>query len=234
MKTQTDTKPTGSDTHALLLEVLYKGTRQLAEHAEELDGTVIPPVWVVIARDQERKGAGLKLGHITTAPAWVTGEGDGFLELLITGEGLNRGGRSVFGTLAHEMAHAYNIANKIKDTDSNGRHNKKFKTTAEDVFGLSITEERSIGWSVTEVPDTTAELWAELIAEIDEAITAVAGGLKSAPKPKKRNKNLLKATCECGKVIRASRTVLEECEPMCKVCDSVFKAEETEEEEGED
>jgi hypothetical protein len=232
MKTETTTNPTGSDTHALLLEVLYKGTRQLAEHAEALDGTNIPPVWVVIARDTERKGAGLKLGHITTAPAWVTGEGEGFLELLITGEGLNRGGRSVFGTLAHEMAHAYNIAKGIKDTDSNGRHNKKFKDTAERVFGLVITEAPSIGWSATEVPDTTAELWADLIAEIDEAITAVAGGLKSAPKPKKRNKNLLKATCECGKVIRVSRTNLEYVGD-CRACETPFTAEETEE-EGED
>lgn len=217
-----------------LIDTLTEGTRQLAEHAEEMDGTKIPKVWVVVARDEERKGGGLKLGHITTAPAWQTGEGEGFLELLITGQGLARGGREVFGTLAHEMSHAYNIAKGIKDTDSNGRHNKKFKDTAEKVFGLSIENHKSIGWSVTTVPDTTAELWAGLIADIDEAITAVAGGLKTAPKTKKRNKNLLKAVCECGKVIRASRTVLEECEPMCKVCDSVFKAEEETDEEGED
>lgn len=216
-----------------LIETLTEGARQLAEHAEELDGTVIPRVLVTVARDEERKGGGLKLGHITTMPAWESTEGEGFLELLITGQGLTRGGRAVFGTLAHEMSHAYNIAKGIKDTDTNGRHNKKFKDTAENVFGLVISNHKSIGWSLTEVPDTTAELWAGLIAEIDDAITAVAGGLKSAPKPKKRNKNLLKAVCECGKVIRASRTVLEECEPLCKVCDTVFKAE-GEEEEGED
>jgi hypothetical protein len=216
-----------------LIDTLTEGTRQLAEHAEGLDGTVIPRVLVTVARDEERKGSGLKLGHITTMPAWESTEGEGFLELLITGQGLTRGGRAVFGTLAHEMAHAYNIAKGIKDTDSNGRHNKRFKDTAEQVFGLEISNHKSIGWSLTEVPDTTATLWAELIAEIDEAITAVAGGLKTAPKPKKRNKNLLKATCECGKVIRASRTVLDECEPMCKVCETVFKAEESEE-EGED
>jgi hypothetical protein len=216
-----------------LIDTLTEGVGHLARHAEELDGTILPRVLVAVARDEERKGGGLKLGHITTMPAWESTEGEGFLELLITGQGLTRGGRAVFGTLAHEMAHAYNIARGIKDTDTNGRHNKKFKETAERVFGLEISNHKSIGWSVTEVPEETANYWHGLIADIDEAITAVAGGLKSAPKPKKRNKNLLKAVCECGKVIRASRTVLEECEPMCKVCDSVFKAEEeTEEEEG--
>lgn len=212
-----------------LIDTLTEGVRQLAEHAHDFDGTQLPRVLVTVARDTNRKGAGLKLGHITTVPAWESNDGEGFLELLITGEGLRRGGRAVFGTLAHEMAHGYNIARGINDVDSNGRHNKKFKATAEEVFGLSISYDKSLGFSPTEVPDETAELWAELIAQIDEAITAVAGGLKTAPKTKKRNKNLLKAVCDCGKVIRASRSVLEECEPMCKVCGETFKAEETEE-----
>jgi hypothetical protein len=223
MKTETTTEAQESVTLSRLIETLTEGARQLAGHAEELDGTVLPRVLVTVARDEK------KYGHITTMPAWESNEGEGFLELMITGEGLKRGGRAVFGTLAHEMAHAYNIARNVKDTDTNGRHNMKFKATAERVYGLEISNHKSIGWSVTEVPDATAELWADLIAEIDDAITAVAGGLKTAPKPKKRNKNLLKATCECGKVIRASRTVLDECEPMCKVCEAPFKAEEEEE-----
>ena len=230
--TDTTTKATESVTLSRLIDTLTEGVGHLARHAEELDGTVLPRVLVAVARDEERKGGGLKLGHITTMPAWESTEGEGFLELLITGQGLTRGGRSVFGTLAHEMAHAYNIARGIKDTDSNGRHNKKFKDTAERVFGLSISNHKSIGWSVTEVPEETANYWHGLIADIDEAITAVAGGLKSAPKPKKRNKNLLKATCECGKVIRVSRTNLEFVGD-CRACETPFTAEETEE-EGED
>jgi hypothetical protein len=223
----TPTEATESVTLSRLIDTLTEGVGHLARHAEALDGTVLPRVLVTVARDEK------KYGHITTMPAWESNEGEGFLELMITGEGLKRGGRAVFGTLAHEMAHAYNIARGIKDTDTNGRHNMKFKATAERVYGLEISNHKSIGWSVTEVPEETANYWHGLIADIDEAITAVAGGLKSAPKPKKRNKNLLKATCECGKVIRASRTVLDECEPMCKVCEAPFKAEESEE-EGED
>lgn len=230
MKTATTTEATESVTLSRLIDTLTEGTRLLAEHAENLDGTVIPRVLVAVARDENRKGSGLKLGHITTMPAWESTEGEGFLELLITGEGLTRGGRAVFGTLAHEMSHAYNIGKGIKDTDSNGRHNKNFKTTAERVFGLSISNHKSIGWSLTEVPDETAEKWAGLIADIDEAITAVAGGLKTAPKPKKRNKNLLKATCQCPEplTIRASAKVIES-GVRCDECEELFKAEETEE-----
>lgn len=227
MKTETTTEAQESVTLSRLIDTLTEGTRLLAEHAEELDGTVLPRVLVTVARDEK------KYGHITTMPAWESNEGEGFLELMITGEGLTRGGRAVFGTLAHEMAHAYNIAKGIKDTDSNGRHNKRFKDTAEQVFGLEISNHKSIGWSVTEVPDTTAELWAGLIAEIEEAITAVAGGLKSAPKPKKRNKNLLKAVCECGECVRLSAKALEKCRPYCQDCGTDFKVEASEE-EGED
>lgn len=234
MKTETTTNETESVTLSRLIDTLTRGTRMLAEYARQLDGTILPQVLVTVARDENRKGSGLKLGHITTMPAWESNEGEGFLELLITGEGLTRGGRAVFGTLAHEMSHAYNIAKGIKDTDSNGRHNKKFKDTAERVYGLEISNHKAIGWSLTEVPDTTAELWAGLIADIDNAITAVAGGLKSAPKTKKRNKNLLKATCQCPEplTIRASAKVIES-GVRCDECEELFKAEETEE-EGED
>lgn len=220
------TTTTESVTLSRLIDTLTAGTRQLAEYARQLDGTILPRVLVTVARDEK------KFGHITTMPAWSSNDGEEFLELMVTGEGLTRGGRAVFGTLAHEMAHAYNIAKGIKDTDTNGRHNKKFKDTAEKVFGLEIANHKSIGWSVTTVPDETAELFAGLIGRIDEAITAVAGGLKSAPKAKKRNKNLLKATCECGKVIRVSRTNLEFVGD-CRACETPFTAEETEE-EGED
>ena len=207
-----------------LIDTLTEGTRQLADHAAKYDGTAVPQVLVTVARDEK------KYGHITVVPVWESTEGEGFLELLITGEGLKRGGRAVFGTLAHEMAPAYNIARKITDVDSNGRHNKKFQKTAEEVFGLSISNHKSIGWSVTEVPDETAEQWAELIAQIDEAITAVAGGLKTAPKPKKRNKNLLVGVCGCpedNKVRGSARRFAKGV--VCEFCEEVFKVEETEE-----
>jgi len=200
-----------------------------AERVRLKTGVTLPNVVIVVSRDESKKG-GVKYGHITTAPAWSTTEGETFHEIVLTGEGLKRGGKATAGTLLHEMAHAFNIASDIKDTDSNGRHNKRFKATAESVFGLTITECQSIGWSLTEVGDACAEDHADMIARLDEAISLVSCALKTGAKKKGRNKNLLKATCECGKVIRVSRTNLEYVGD-CRACETPFKAEETDGEE---
>jgi hypothetical protein len=162
----------------------------------------------------------------------------GFHEIMVSGENLRRGARAVFGTTAHETAHAYNIVQGIRDVDSNGRHNKKFQATAERVFGLTITKvSESIGWSHTEVSDECAERWADCITKLEEAIAVVSGtkvgqgggisiggfggmfGGGSAPKG--RNKNLLKASCACGHSVRVSRKDL----PFvgaCRACEEDF------------
>jgi hypothetical protein len=80
-----------------LFSAINRVHARLAGHAEELDGTVLPRVLVTVARDEK------KYGHITTVPAWESNEGEGFLELMVTGEGLTRGGRAVFGTKSLEF-----------------------------------------------------------------------------------------------------------------------------------
>lgn len=109
-------------------------------------------------------------------------------EILLAGESLKRGARDTLGTLIHELAHAYCDANEIKDTSNGNRyHNKRFKEVAED-FGLSIDRADVIGWSVTSVPDETAEFYADEIKALDEAITQYRVGhaeVKVTPKQKK-------------------------------------------------
>ena len=235
-KTKKVTTPTevGETLERLTLAPLIDEVTALYYETAEIvrlkTGVTLPNVIIVIDRDTTSKAGSVKYGHITTAPAWATDTGEGFHEIVLTGEGLRRGGRETAGTLLHEMAHAVNIAKGVKDCDTNQRHNKHFKNTAEGVFGLVITEDGARGWSHTEVTDECAETWADMIARLDKAISLVSCVLKTGDKEKKRNKNLLKATCECGKVIRASRTVLAECEPLCKVCETIFTAEEEEEE----
>ena len=99
----------------------------------------------------------------------------GFHEIMVSGENLARGGRAVFGTVAHEATHAYNIQAGIRDVDTNGRHNKRFKESAEHLFGLTITKlSESIGWSKTDVSPECAKRWRDQIKAIDEAIATVA------------------------------------------------------------
>jgi hypothetical protein len=178
---------------------------ETAEKVRLKTGTTLPNIVVVINRDDSKKGT-VKYGHITTAPAWATTDGEGFLEIVLTGEGLKRGGRATAGTLLHEMAHAYNIAKGVKDVDSNGRHNKKFKDTAEQVFGLTITEGNSVGWSLTEVSDECAETWADMIARLERAISLVSCVLKTGEKEKKRNSKCRKNARPAGAKFSATPT----------------------------
>ena len=196
-------------------------------------GVTLPNVVIVINRDTTSKNGAVKYGHITTAPAWATGSGEGFHEIVLTGEGLRRGGRATAGTLLHEMAHAVNIAKGVKDCDTNQRHNKHFKNTAERVFGLTITEDAHRGWSDTEVTDECAETWSDMIARLDRAISLVSCVLKTEGTEKKRNKNLLVGVCSCEEPqkIRASAKVFAG-GVTCDECERNFIAQETEEGEG--
>jgi hypothetical protein len=206
---------------------------ETAEIVRLKTGVTLPNVIIVIDRDTTSKAGSVKYGHITTAPAWATDSGEGFHEIVLTGEGLRRGGRETAGTLLHEMAHAVNIAKGTKDCDSNGRHNKFFKTTAEGVFGLTITEDGSRGWSHTEVTDECAETWGDMIARLDKAISLVSCVLKTGDKEKKRNKNLLVGICSCDEPqkIRASAKVFMG-GVTCDECEQHFVAQEPEEAEG--
>jgi hypothetical protein len=228
-----------------IVEALTEVWDSLARHAREEHGVTVAPALIVIQRSDAKRG--VKLGHITTLPAWKTGDGQARHEVVITGECLRRLPADVFGTLAHECAHAVNIAKGVKDTDSNGRHNTRFRDTAQDVFGLLISQVGSIGWSATEVPEETQAVWSSEIDAIRTAVTAYAltglvapttgkgkgtgdgeegTGEGEGEEPKKRDKNLIKAVCGCGKSIRAGRATIEECEPACKKCGERFQPEE--------
>jgi len=220
-------------TLAPLIEEVTALYYETAEIVRLKSGVTLPNVIIVIDRDTTSKAGTVKYGHITTAPAWATDSGDGFHEIVLTGEGLRRGGRETAGTLLHEMAHAVNIAKGTKDCDSNGRHNKFFKNTAEGVFGLTITEDGSRGWSHTEVTDECAETWGDMIARLDRAISLVSCVLKTEGKEKKRNKNLLVGICSCEEPqkIRASAKVFMG-GVTCDECEQHFVAQEPEEAEG--
>lgn len=113
--------------------------------------------------------SGQKHGHFA-AKSWEDDEGNDVHEILLSGESLKRGPVATVGTLIHELAHAYNHENGIKDTSDAGRwHNKKFLATAEE-FGLDIEKAPRIGFSVTTVPDSTADKYDDYIARLAGAI----------------------------------------------------------------
>jgi hypothetical protein len=240
MKTEEKTIEAGN--LAPVVEALKTIEKTLRESVKAETGRELPPVTFVIQRS---KGT---WGHITVAPAWATAEEEldldyayapvavgmglghktvvkGHREIMVSGENLAEGARHVFGTVAHEYAHHYNLEAGIRDVDLNGRHNLKFKDTAERLFGLTITEfapNHWAGWTNTEVGADCAKRWRAEIRLLEEAIETYAprhktgtssgggfgGGFVLPPMPTGRDKNGLRATCGCGSIIRTSAKAL--------------------------
>jgi hypothetical protein len=180
----------------------------------------LPEVVVTLASGAKTKG--MTLGHF--APdRWMRGE-EVIHELFVGGEGLARGGADVLGTLLHEAAHGAARAREVQDTSRQGRyHNAKFKAIAES-FGLVLEHDKSIGWSTTTVPETTAAMFARDVVQLNSAITAyrrpemiIEGGKKS--------NNGKAAVCGCGRKTRASLAVLDAGPIICGLCGEAFESE---------
>lgn len=194
---------------------------------------LVPDVVVTLGSGIVRQG--LKLGHFA-ANVWTHGNDDSIHELFVGAEGLNRGAKSLMGTLLHEAAHAWAEANKIQDTSRQGRyHNNKFRMIAE-TFGLKLVHDDSLGWSGTELPDETAAVYEDAILALDLALTAYRKGPKMvqlptgttpvpvSPTGRTSNNNGLSARCGCGRRIRVSQTVLEMGAIVCGNCGQPFTA----------
>lgn len=201
--------------------------------------TDVPEVVVTIGGGAER--GGLKLGHFA-AERWARGT-DAVHELFVGGEGLQRGARAVMGTLLHEAAHAAAAARGVQDTSRQGRyHNGKFREIAES-FGLIIEHDSRIGWSLTTMPDATADAYAAPIAGLAAAIvayrrgfvpaTGTAGGAGTGDDgqgegdtKKPRNGYSLTCACESPRRIRISASTYEAGPILCGNCTETFTIDE--------
>ena len=146
-------------------------------------------------------------------------------EIMLAGESFNRGGVATFGTLVHELAHAYCDANGIQDTSNRGRyHNKLFKKVANE-FGLEIEKADTIGWSVTTVPEQMKARYADHIEAIDEAIVAYRRvGFSAKGSPKKAPKWVMSCP-ECQDPVPIGKKWFErQAEPpQCKIHDLPYE-----------
>lgn len=201
-------------------------------------GMVGPPRWGHFRADgwteRAEKGAALNL---------MVGE------MFVAGETLARGADCTVETMLHEAAHVLAQVRGIKDTSRQGRwHNQRFRALAEEV-GLEYLKESAhprVGFSECRMTPGTREEYAGVIEELDRAIRltiALPEYLAAAPeggygagehvhhsgrKPRQpgatsTTTNNLKATCGCGRIIRASRKVLAEDPILCGGCREPFK-----------
>ncbi len=205
--------PGQSQAVSAVLRVLEQTWQAIRVHHPE-----IPAVVIIIASGTDGKQT--RWGH--HAPRrWHVGL-DERTEIMVSGEGLRRDARSVLGTLLHEAAHALAAARGIQDTSRQGRyHNRKFQAQA---IELDITTDHDpkLGWSVTNVPDSTAQRYGKQLVELDAAMTLWRNDELTNPGVPRKNTNLIAAICLCGRSIRIAAAVLAEAPVTCGLCDGDF------------
>jgi hypothetical protein len=178
----------------------------------------VPDAVLVVASGVE--GKRLNLGHF--APhRWQVNGADQH-EVLVGGEGLQRGPLEVLGTLLHEAAHGLAQARGVQDTSRQGRyHNRRYATLAGEL-GLDVASVKPIGWSATTVPETTGGAYAGQLEELQAALVLwrrqehrIGSGTRS--------RNLLAAACACGRRVRVAKATLAEAPIVCGACQEPFE-----------
>ena len=158
-------------------------------------------------------------------------------EVIVVAEHLNRRPEDIVATLLHEAAHAMNFARGIKDCSASQYHNQRFKAAAEEL-GLVVTQVPHYGFALTQMPPETAALYAAETEGLSSVLIHRRGTAASVPIPPKgpdgegdegeKGKDnsigrMIKAVCECGYIIRASRKVLAATTVTCSCCGRPFE-----------
>jgi hypothetical protein len=179
----------------------------------------VPPVVLIIASGTDTKQP--RWGHYASGRWYASNIKHA--EVMISGEGLARTPRDVLATLLHEAAHALAAARGERDTSRQGRyHNKKYAALAREL-GLDVTETSGFGWTVTTVPDTTADRYAAQLAALKDAMTIWRNAEHIPTAATRRSTNLIPAECSCGRRIRVAASTLDEAPIICQACDGFFK-----------
>jgi hypothetical protein len=183
----------------------------------------LPPAAIIGGQGSGRRGGGLILGHFA-ADRWQRAgapPGSYVHEVLIGGEGLQRSAADVLATLLHESAHAIARVREIADTSRQGRyHNARFKALAEEL-GLTVERDPTIGWSLTTLPQPTAERYATTIRALQRAITLHRRNEPSATGDA-GGTNLAPADCGCPRRIRVAPGTLAAGPIVCAICSQPF------------
>jgi len=163
-------------------------------------------------------------GWCTAWKAWKenaeSSDDEGYYEINLCAEHLNRPFEETCGTLLHEMVHLYNLYEGIQDTSRGGTyHNKRFKEEAER-RGLHIEKSAKYGWTITTLNDEGKAFVQSLNQNMfDFFRTPIPPAMKRSSGKSSSRKYVCPA---CGAIIRATKEV----RVICADCDIEFELEE--------
>jgi hypothetical protein len=213
MQHESNHSPNLDGTASLLLAALEHAWQTIRTRHPD-----VPEAVLVVASGSE--GKRLNWGHF--APHRWHVQGADRHEVLIGGEGLHRGPLEVLGTLLHEAAHGLAQARSVQDTSRGGRyHNHRYAQLAREL-GLAVATVKPIGWSATTVPEHTAAAYMGHLEELQAALVLWRRH-EHRLSPGTRSRNLLAATCGCGRRIRAAKATLAEAPILCGACQQPFE-----------
>lgn len=161
-------------------------------------GGGLPPVIITVQSSPRA------YGHYTPWDAWQEQE-QGYREINLGAENLDRPIQNVVATLLHEMVHHYNDLHQIKDCSRGGTyHNKRFKEQAE-AHGLLIDYDSRIGYSVT----TPSPALIDFIEEQEwQGVNLARQGTGASGGKGGRVSSVRKYKCpDCGCSVRATKVV---------------------------
>lgn len=177
---------------------------------------------IVIVLASGKSGRSNVHGHFAPG-SWK----DDHHEILISAESLARGPEATLGTLIHELAHARANALDIRDTSNNNRyHNKRFKKLGEEM-GLELELGGTIGWSMTTLPQATADKYRAGLDKLAKSLVTYRVGFLPADAtvaPKTRNKTKGMIACECNDPVSVSLQWFERMGEalLCENCGTVY------------
>ena len=122
---------------------------------------------LIISRDTT------KFGHFTTYPIYDNEKNH---EINISANYFKKGAVELLNTFLHELVHAINFQNGIKDTSRNGHyHNKHFRKTSEKfgMYYIATKEDTTHGFSNTKFTDDSIKQWTEELNTITNILQKI-------------------------------------------------------------
>jgi hypothetical protein len=210
------TRPPAGHGQRLLAAIEHAWATIRAHHAE------IPEVVVLIGTGSDRGGVLRKLGHFA-ARRWQLAAGGVRSEILVAGEGLDRGPDMVLTTLLHEAAHALAFTRGVRDTSKGGRyHNRRFAAVATEL-GLQVGTLRPYGLAATTIPPATAARYATALCELTDALVLWRAAERPATGSRTRHAGRpVRCQCACPRQVRLPRPILAGAPVVCGGCGEPF------------